>query len=44
MTQFNDQITALKQDGTIPALHEKWFGVKPDAGTSTIDVQEIPKP
>jgi len=25
-------------------LHEKWFGVKPDAGTSTIDVAEIPKP
>ena len=44
MTQFNDQITALKQDGTLPALHEKWFGVKPDAGTSTIDVAEIPKP
>jgi polar amino acid transport system substrate-binding protein len=44
MTQFNDQITALKQDGTLPALHEKWFGVKPDAGTSTIDVQDIPKP
>ena len=44
VAQFNDQITALKQDGTIPALHEKWFGVKPDAGTSSIEVLDIPKP
>ncbi|EWY42090.1 ABC transporter substrate-binding protein [Skermanella stibiiresistens SB22] len=42
--QVNDQITAMKKDGTIAALHEKWFGGKPEAGTSTADVMDMPKP
>lgn len=39
----NDQITAMKKDGTLAALHEKWFGVKPDADGSTVKVLDIPK-
>ena len=40
----NDQITALKKDGFLAQLHEKWFGVKPDSDTSTVTVLDIPKP
>src|SRR5690349_9706664 len=42
--QVNEQITALKKDGTMATLHEKWFGAKPEAGTSTADVLDMPKP
>ena len=42
--QVNEQITALKKDGTMASLHEKWFGAKPEAGTSTADVLDMPKP
>jgi len=38
----NDLITAMKQDGTIPQLHEKWFGAKADPETSTVKVMDIP--
>lgn len=31
-------IECLKTDGTLAKLHEKWFGVKPEAGTSTVTV------
>lgn len=41
---MNEQITAMKKDGTIAALHEKWFGTKPEAGTSTAEVMDMPKP
>lgn len=43
-TQVNEQITAMKKDGTVAALHEKWFGAKPEAGTSTAEVMDMPKP
>ncbi|PWC90776.1 ABC transporter substrate-binding protein [Azospirillum sp. TSH100] len=39
----NEQITAMKKDGTLAALHEKWFGVKPDADGSTVKILDIPK-
>ena len=42
--QVNDQITALKKDGTMATLHEKWFGAKPEAGTSTAEVLDMSKP
>ncbi|UEM18402.1 transporter substrate-binding domain-containing protein [Skermanella mucosa] len=42
--QVNEQITAMKKDGTVAALHEKWFGAKPEAGTSTAEVMDMPKP
>jgi polar amino acid transport system substrate-binding protein len=40
--QVNGVITQLKQDGFIAKLHETWFGVKPEATTSTAKVMDIP--
>jgi polar amino acid transport system substrate-binding protein len=42
--QANDAITAMKEDGTMAAIHRKWFGVDPDAGTSTITPMPVPQP
>lgn len=35
-------IAELKQSGDIARLHEKWFGVAPDAASSTVNVLPIP--
>jgi polar amino acid transport system substrate-binding protein len=40
--QFNDVITELKKEGFIAMLHEKWFGAKPDADTTTVQVADMP--
>ena len=40
--EVNDVITAMKEDGTLAAIHEKWFGKAPDAGTSTVEVLPMP--
>ena len=40
--EVNDAITAMKEDGTLAAIHEKWFGKAPDAGTSTVEVLPMP--
>ena len=37
-------LTTLKGEGFIAKLHEKWFGVAPEASTSTVMKAEIPKP
>lgn len=37
-------LTTLKAEGFIAKLHEKWFGVAPEASTSTVAKMEIPKP
>nr|WP_297460857.1 transporter substrate-binding domain-containing protein [uncultured Halomonas sp.] len=42
-SQFNDVLTELKNEGYIANLHEKWFGVLPDEGTSTVEVYDLPK-
>lgn len=39
----NAEITKMKQDGTLAQIHEKWFGVKPDANSATVKVSEMPK-
>ena len=36
-------LTTLKSEGFIAKLHEKWFGVVPEASTSTVMKAEIPK-
>ena len=36
-------LTTLKSEGFIAKLHEKWFGVAPEATTSTVMKAEIPK-
>ncbi len=43
LQRVNDAITAMKEDGTLAALHKKWLGVDPDPGTSTVTVLEIPQ-
>jgi polar amino acid transport system substrate-binding protein len=42
-TQVNDVISAMKEDGSLAAIYEKWFGVAPEAGLSTVTVMEMPK-
>jgi len=39
----NDAITALKQDGSVPRLFTKWFGVEPPADSSTVMVEKLPR-
>lgn len=38
----NDAISALKTDGTMARLHEKWFGVAPAEGSLTLTPLPIP--
>ncbi len=38
----NDAISAMKEDGTLAAIHEKWLGEAPAEGTSTVTVMDIP--
>ncbi|MCV3767742.1 ABC transporter substrate-binding protein [Rhizobium sp. TRM95796] len=42
LPKINDAISAMKTDGTLAAIHKKWFGAEPDAGTSTVTVMPIP--
>lgn len=42
LPQINDAISAMKEDGTMAAIHEKWFGVAPSEGTSTVVSMAIP--
>ncbi|MGQ7249246.1 transporter substrate-binding domain-containing protein [Halomonas sp. V046] len=41
-TKASDVISELKEEGFVADLHEKWFGAAPDAGTSTVDVRDMP--
>ena len=36
-------ITEMKTNGFLAQLHEKWFGTKPDATTSTVKIADAPK-
>ena len=40
--QFDAEITKMKQSGFLAALHQKWFGAAPDAGSSTVAVLPMP--
>ena len=42
LPKINDAISEMKADGTLAAFHKKWFGVDPDAGTSTVTAMPIP--
>lgn len=41
-TRVNAVLDGLKTDGTMAKLHEKWFGVPPEAGSSTVTVLPMP--
>jgi polar amino acid transport system substrate-binding protein len=36
-------ISAMKADGTMAAIHKKWFNVDPEPGTSTVKSLPVPK-
>ncbi len=38
----NEAISALKEEGFVAALHERWFGTVPDADSSTVRVTDRP--
>ena len=40
--EMNAVITTLKQDGTLAQIHQKWFGIAPESGTSTTEVRSLP--
>ncbi|KAE9627241.1 transporter substrate-binding domain-containing protein [Parasedimentitalea maritima] len=40
--QVNEVLTALKNEGVIAGLHEKWFGATPEDTTSTVAVMDMP--
>ncbi|TSA80124.1 transporter substrate-binding domain-containing protein [Deinococcus detaillensis] len=41
--QFNTQLDAMKKSGYLAKLHQKWFGVLPEKGTSTATILPMPK-
>jgi polar amino acid transport system substrate-binding protein len=43
LAKLNDALSAMKGDGTLAKIHEKWFGAAPVAGSSTVTVLPIPK-
>jgi len=38
LVQIENAIECMKKDGTIAAMNEKWFGVKPAAGSAAVTV------
>ncbi|MCP8937979.1 ABC transporter substrate-binding protein [Alsobacter sp. SYSU M60028] len=43
LEKANDAITAMKKDGTLAAIHKKWFGTDAPADSSTAQVRPMPK-
>lgn len=43
LEKANAEITKMKQDGTLAKIHEKWFGAKAGADSTTVKVMEMPK-
>jgi polar amino acid transport system substrate-binding protein len=41
--KVNGVIGEMKADGSLAAIHEKWFGAAPEAGTSTVETMDMPK-
>ena len=38
----NDAISAMKKDGTLQAIHKKWFGTDADVASSTVAIMALP--
>jgi polar amino acid transport system substrate-binding protein len=36
--QIENAIECMKKDGTIAAMHERWFGIKPPAGSAAVTI------
>jgi len=43
LQKLSDAIGAMKADGTLAAIHKKWFGVDAAPGSSTVTAAPIPK-
>ena len=43
LQKLSDAIGAMKKDGSLAAIHKKWFGADAPAGSSTVTVAPIPK-
>lgn len=43
LEKANAALTEMKKDGTLAAIHKKWFGTDAPAGSSTVTEQPIPK-
>lgn len=43
LEKVNAAITEMKKDGTMAAIHKKWFGTDAPEGSSTLTEQPIPK-
>lgn len=41
--KLNDALTAMKTDGTLAAIHKRWFGSDAPAGSATVTVLPVPK-
>jgi len=41
--KLNDALTAMKKDGTLAAIHKKWFGSDAPADSSTVKEMPLPK-
>ncbi|MER8965019.1 ABC transporter substrate-binding protein [Mesorhizobium sp. M0808] len=41
--KLNDALTAMKKDGTLAAIHKKWFGSDAPADSSTVEEMPMPK-
>lgn len=41
-SEVNDVISTLKEEGTLAEIYENWFGAAPEAGTSTVEVLDMP--
>lgn len=41
--KVSDAISTMKADGTLAAIHKKWFNVDPEPGTSTVTSLPLPK-
>ena len=43
LEKLNGALTEMKKDGTLAAIHKKWFGSDAPAGSSTVTEMPIPK-
>jgi len=43
LEKLNTAITEMKKDGTMAAIHKKWFGSDAPAGSATVTEMPIPK-
>jgi len=41
--KLNDALTSMKKDGTLAAIHKKWFGSDAPADSSTVKEMPLPK-